>query len=500
MKKRASKDLTQDMTENVMERPEKKKRKKHKKAPIVIAVIVVIFIVFRVLGSFGNTQAGVLVTTASAVRGDVQETINTSGMVVSEEVKVIFAPVAGTLAEVNVAAGDAVKAGEMLIGYDMEKMEKMLRQSALQLEKSMAGYDDALSRDSKSQAELNEATINLGVLNQQIEDNKAYLKDLQESLSQNQRETSNALAEESFALQERLSSLTPGTKEYNEVAGAISRNNYLQQVAGSSDYVVQMQKEIQDVQERIAGYEEYKARMESQKTSSETTVMNTYDRVQYDADHELANLSYQETEEEYYIAKKGIVAEFDGIVTECGVVPGAGVSGGMQLLTLENSKNLKITFQASKYDIEKLELGQRADVVISGSNYEGTVSKINRMAVRNASNTPMVGVEIHLTEVDDNIILGMDAKVTIYTNQAQNALLVPVEVINADKEGDFLYLAENGIVVKRYIVCGVSSDLYTEVREGLTEEDVIIVSAGVELEEGMAVMVLPESQEGNGSL
>lgn len=112
----------------------------------------------------------------------------------------------------------------------------------------------------------------------------------------------------------------------------------------------------------------------------------------------------------------------------------------------------------------------------------------------------MVGVEIHLTEVDDNIILGMDAKVTIYTNQAQNALLVPVEVINADKEGDFLYLAENGIVVKRYIVCGVSSDLYTEVREGLTEEDVIIVSAGVELEEGMAVMVLPESQEGNGSL
>lgn len=103
-------------------------------------------------------------------------------------------------------------------------------------------------------------------------------------------------------------------------------------------------------------------------------------------------------------------------------------------MTLENSKNLKITFQASKYDIEKLELGQRADVVISGSNYEGTVSKINRMAVRNASNTPMVGVEIHLTEVDDNIILGMDAKVTIYTNQAQNALLVPVEVINADKE------------------------------------------------------------------
>jgi len=492
MKKRAEKEATQNMTDNVIENPKKKKRKKHKKMPIVIAVIVVIFIALRVVSGLGAGQAGVPVTTMSATRGDVQESINTSGVVVSEEVKVIFAPVSGTLAEVNVAAGDAVKAGEMLVCYDMEKMEKALRQSALQLEKSVAGYDDALAQNSQNQAKLNEATINLGVLNQQIEDNKAYLKELQNNLSQNQRETSNALAEESFNLQERLASLTPGTKEYNEVTSAISRNSYLQQVAGSSDYVVQMQKEIEDVQERIAGYEEYKARMESQKTSSETTVMNDYDRAQYDAEHELANLSYQETEEEYYIAKKGIIADFDGIVTECSAIPGAGVNSGMQLLTLEDSRNLKITFDASKYDIEKLELGQKADVVISGRSYEGTVSKINRMAVRNASNTPMVGVEIHLANADDYIILGMDAKLTVHTQKAENALLIPVEVINADKEGDFLYLAENGIVVKRYIVCGISSDTYTEVLEGLTEEDAIIVSAYADLEEGMAVTVLPQ--------
>ncbi len=478
------------MTESMTESKKKKRGKKHRKLPIIIAVIVVGFIVFRAAGGMGTATVGAYVTTASAVRGDLQESISTSGTVLSEEKKVIFAPVSGTLAEVNVEAGDVVKAGELLIGYDMDKMEKTLRQSALQLEKSMAGYDGAIAKDSQNQADLNEASVNLRVLNQQIADNKAYLKELQNSLSQNQRDTSNALAAENFTLQERLGTLTPGTAEYNEVSGAIAQNSYLQQIANSTDYVAQMQKEIEDVQERIAGYEEYKARMESQKASSEAGIMNSFDKTQYDADHELASLSYQAAEEEYYIAKKGITAEFDAIVTECSAIPGAGVSGGMQLLTLESSRNLKVSFDASKYDIEKLALGQKAEVTISGRTYEGQVSKINRMAVRNASNTPMVGVEIHLADPDDNIILGMDAKLCIYTKKAENVLLIPVEAVNADKEGDFLYVVENGTVARRAIVCGISSDALVEVKEGLSEEDKIIVSALTNVEEGMAVTVL----------
>lgn len=476
------------------ETKKKKQRKKHKKLPIIIAVLAVVFMGIRVVGSMGAAPVGAFVTTTSAVRGDLQESISTSGTVLSEEVKVIFAPVSGTLAEVNVEAGSAVKAGEQLISYDMDKMERILRQSALQLEKSVAVYDNAVARDSDNQADLREASTNLDVLNRQIEDNKTYLKKLQDDLAQSQRDTSNALAEESYELQERLRELTPGTEEYNEISNQIARNSYLQQVAGASDYVAQMQQEIADVQERIAGYEEYKARMESQKTSSEAAVMNSYDKTQQDADNELANLSYQETEEEYYIAKKGIVAEFDAIVTECSAVPGAGVNSGMQLLTLEDSRNLKVSFEATKYDLEKLELGQKADIVISGRTYQGEVSKINRMAVRNATNTPMVGVEIHLTDGDDQIILGMDAKLTIYTKKVENAILVPVEAINADRDGDFLYVVENGVVVRRAIVCGISSDIYAEVKEGLTEEDVIVLTSMSNLEEGMAVTVLPTQQ------
>ena len=481
------------------------KRKKRKKAPIIIAVVVILLIVVRFVACGGNSQAAAVVTTTQALRGDLQESVSTSGTVLSEDVKVIFAPVSGTLDQVNVAAGDAVEAGELLVSYNVEKLDSSLKQSELQLEKSNATYNSALADDSKNQWKLYEATHNIEVLNQQIADTKAYIKSLENELNESKRTTNNALAKQSMELsnklrdlQNELAGLTEGSPEYaakaaeiKDVNNQISQNSYVSQIASSSDYVDEMQKKIADAQETLSGYEKYKTEMEAQKTASEGVVLDSYDKKQYNAENELANMAYQETAADYELAKNGIVADFDGIITQCSAVPGSGVSGGMQLLTLESSENLKISFSASKNDIAKLELGQKADVVISGRTYQGEISKINRMAEKNASGTPMVGVEIHLLEVDDQIILGMDAKITVYTQKAENALLIPVEAINADRDGDFLYVVENGVVVKKPVFCGISTDTYTEILEGITEADVIIQSAFTALEEGMAVTAVP---------
>ena len=50
--------------------------------------------------------------------------------------------------------------------------------------------------------------------------------------------------------------------------------------------------------------------------------------------------------------------------------------------------------------------------------------------------------------------------------------------------------------IKTEISCGISSDEYAEVLEGITEEDQIIVNSltGVSLEEGMAVTAVPMEQ------
>lgn len=501
-------DATEPITVSPAEEPiKKKKKKKRKKAPIIIVLVIVILIAVR-LFACGNTGAPAVVTTARPILGDVEESISTSGIVSSEEQKTYFAQVSGVLGTVHVEAGGTVKRGDLLISYDMERMERNLKEASLQQLVSASSYSSTLSSNSKSQSKLQEANTNLAVLNQQIADFESYLNSLQEKLESNQRDTSKSLAEESLSLstqssqlQREMESLNIQSEDYaqeaaritqkiQEISAAQARNSYLQQVAGSTDYVVKMQKEIEDVQKRLAECKEYKAEMESQKATNENTVLDTYQQEQYSANNEISQLAYQQVEEDYYTAKQGLTAEFDGIVLDCTALEGAMVTSGMQLLTLADSNRIKVTFSASKYDLEKLEIGQKADITISGNVYEGEVSKINRMAVMSMSGTPMVDVELHITNPDDRIILGLDAKITIHTAKAENALLIPVEAINADKEGDFLFVTVNGKVVKRPVVCGISSDTYVEIMEGITEEDEVILYSYSNLEEGVAVTAM----------
>ncbi|MBQ7933271.1 MAG: hypothetical protein IJ327_00575 [Lachnospiraceae bacterium] len=108
------------------------------------------------------------------------------------------------------------------------------------------------------------------------------------------------------------------------------------------------------------------------------------------------------------------------------------------------------------------------------------------------STAPMVGVEVNVLNPDEDIILGLDAKVLVYTDKAEDALLIPVEAINADRNGDFVYVIENNLIVRKDIVCGISSDTQTQVLEGITAEDVIVLSSLTAIEEGMPATVLPE--------
>lgn len=483
----------------------KSPKKKKSKKTLVIIIVVVITLLFLMLRGCGGGESGAMVTTANAERGSLQESVSTSGTVSAEDVTVFFAPANGKLANVNVTAGDTVKAGDVLIAYDSARLDRDFREAALRQEKSSAGYNNAISDSTDNQAKLNEAKTNLAVLDQQLKDQKAYLKDLEAKLSESQRGTQNSLADENYdltkdiaKLEEEMKELTPGTDEYTkkekklkQKQSQLSRNNYLQQVANSSDYVAEMQAEIKRVQEQIADEEAYKAEMQSQKNASENGVMDSYDKISYEADKELAEIAYAEAEKAYYESKSGLCAEFDGVVTEVSAVQGSVVTEGMQLCRLESTENVKVSLQASKQDVAKLAIGQKAEVTISGNTYAGTVSKINRMASMNNSGTPMVGVEVHIDEPDEKIILGLDAKLTIETRSVEDALLVPVEAINADREGDFLYVVEEGKVVRKPVTCGISNDTYTEIIEGITEEDQIIVTYFGSLEEGMAVAVMP---------
>lgn len=482
----------------VLTAAEKKKRKKRIRNLIICAVLVLFIVIIAVSCGAAKQQINV-VNITNPVVGNVSEEVTTTGLVESEEVKVYFAPVTGKLDKVVAVAGEEVKEGSLLISYDMENMAKVMEQANLQYTASSGTYNNTIHTNKDAQRLLQEADTNIPILEQQISDTKANIKSLQEKLTKLQQDSANAFNAEALELQKKLLELqkdpVTNANAIVEVQIAIQTNQYNAQKASTTGQQASYQKQIEEQQELLAGYQEYKAEMEAQKQKAEVNALTSSQKASLSASEELNKISRNTAQENYDIAGKGITADFTGIITDVSAIDGATVTEGMQLLTLANSQKVKVSIFVTKYDLAKISLGQKADVTINGKVYEGTIAKINRMATANNSGTATVGAEVHIENPDDNIYLGLDAKVEIHTNNAENVIMIPVEALNADREGDFVFVINNGVAERRPVVTGISSTDYVQIKEGLTEMDQVILSSytGMAIEEGKPVYALPQT-------
>ena len=466
--------------------PMDKKKKKKIIRRCVIGGIVIVIIILRVGSSIAAKSAGVVVQTEAVSVQDIEQTLNTSGTVKSEEKKTYFAPVSVKIGTVNVAAGDIVQKGQPLITYDADALENARQIEELKLQANEGGYESSVYKNNKYIAELGEANVNLAVLDQQIEDSENYVKQLQQKIDDKR----TALAHEGTLLQISLLDWAdrPDSEEYMNLQKLVQYNNYEQQ---HNKDILAWQKEVDIYQEKIAAYKEYRSEMKAQKSSAESGSLDHGSKNQMEANAQMERIGSEDALASMEEVKDGILADFNGVVTEVDAVEGAIPLQGERLVTVESTDKVKIEITVSKYDLEKIAVGQAAAIDIAGQKYSGKVTKINGMATTNASGAAVVGAEIEVDNPDSAIYLGIEARVEIHIADVSGAVAIPVELINSDKEGDFVFAVENGVVVKKRITTGITSDSYSEVVDELSEGDRVIATAGLELEEGMTVTDVP---------
>ena len=465
---------------------EKKKKKKIIRRCVV--VVVLLFLVFLgVSNSIKAKNAGLIVQTASVTVQDIEQTLNTSGTVKSDESKTYFAPLSVKIGTVNVAAGDSVRKGQPLITYDADALDSARQMEELRLQASEGGYESSIFKNNKYIAELGEASVNLAVLEQQIADSENYVKELQQKINDKKA----SLAYEGTLLQISLLDWAdkPDSEEYLNLQKLVQYNSYEQQ---NNKDVLAWQKEMEIYEEKIAAYKEYRSEMKAQKSGAESGSLDDGGKSQMEANAKMERIGSEDTLVSMEKVKDGILAEFNGVVTEVDAVEGATPQQGEKMVTVESTDKVKLEITVSKYDLEKIQVGQTATIDVAGRQYSGRVAKIDGMATTNASGAAVVGAEIEIDNPDSGIYLGIEARVEIYTAKVTGVAAVPVELINSDKDGDFVFVAQDGVVVKRRITTGISSDSYTEVTDGLAEGAQVIVTTGRDLEEGMAVTVIPQ--------
>ena len=205
----------------------------------------------------------------------------------------------------------------------------------------------------------------------------------------------------------------------------------------------------------------------------------------------LSELDAKSAEELVKEGKKGITAEFNGIISKADIKQGAAVTQGMELFTIENTDKASVDVTLSKYDYNTVKEGQSVEITLGDNTYQGTVTKMSHIAVQNEKGTPVISATVSIDDPDEDIFLGVDAKVKIYAASAKNVVTLPVEVVNIGKEGSFCYVIEDGLVTKRNITTGISSEDYVEITDGIKEGEEVIADLG-DYTEGMEVQAVPE--------
>ena len=473
-----------------MSKNKKKKRKIFKW--IIIAILIIVAILgFRACSSAGNNMMS-MVETVTAERGNLEDYVSVTGMIESDEVKNYYSPVSGKLSDINVERGQTVKKGDMLISYDMDAMAKNLELARLQYVTGNSTYNGTLHNDKDTLADLQEANTNLPILEQQIKDQKAFVKSIQKSLEKMRADSANTLAAQNLNLQKQLVELQKdpiaNAEKILQIQTEMETNQYISQTAGPSEEQEKLEEKLQAEQERLADYEQYKAEMDAQKKQAEASALTSYQKENLSASEQINLMNYESAQKDYEVAQKGIVADFDGIITELSVVEGMPIGENIQLLTLANTNKIKVTIALGKYDLARVKVGQTAEINIFDNIYTGKITKIDKMATATNNGFFQVNAEVEIDNPDEDIIIGLDAKVEILTDSVENVLMLPVGALNADKNGDFVYVIENGIAVRRDVVTGISSTEFIEIKEGLSESDSVILSSLMgTVEEGMPV-------------
>ena len=549
--------------------PEKKPGKEKKKRRLtlpkkktLILGAVGLLVLYVVVSNLTRKPMLPTVAVTSVTRGNVEQTLDTSGLVSSLSEKTYFSPVSANIAKLPLEVGDNVSAGDLIVGYDLDSIQEQVQKANLELTAARSGYNDSLNKSNEKANEYSQAKHDAEKLYAEANDLRDRVSKLKDQLAQAQKEQaeqegSNAANQQKIAeLQKEAgdldgqiaqlelqisekqreidqnqaaldallnpSSPDPSTspvptedpsteierlkQEINRLQGELTELNttmdshkqrkqeiadQIKQLQGASGdaaaKVVQLQADLEKATTELSQKESELAKREGVRDSAQAAILSNEMKTQLQANTNLSELAAMSTQELLQLARAGIKAEFSGIVTKVNTKEGAATSEGMELITIASNREVMTEISITKYDLEKIAVGQKAQITLAGSQYTGTVEKISKVAEVNAQGTPVIHAQVRFDNPDDNIFLGVEAKVSVNTAKADNVLLVPVEAINTDREGSFVYAVENGLLIRKSVEIGVTSDDEAEIRSGLSEGDLIVLSAAAGLQEGMQV-------------
>lgn len=485
---------------------------------ITLGILAVAIVVIAVIGSIagGGKKSLPAVQTIPVTKGNVKQEVDATGTIESEQKKTFFSPVNGEIQIMPVEVGDSVQAGQDIIRFDLENLESENQKAELNVKSGQLDLQDAQQQAGDAQAARAEAAAKVPDLEAQIQEKQEQITSLQQQIqaaqdnaaadAQAQLEQAQARAEQEYekAVEEYETKTKPDYDKKLEDLKALLNSgsapastqaeyehalNNPPAEPDPADYAVSGEgidasADTSDLQYQMESASSELAQLQSELASqkaiaeADTTGLTDAAQEKMRISNNLAELEAKNLQALLEEGRKGIQAEFTGVISDAQVKQGATVSQGMELFTLQSTEQVCVDANISKYDFDKVKEGQKATVTLGDKEYQGTVRQISKIAITNEKGTPLIGVDVHIDNPDEGIFIGVEAKVSIQAAEAEDVPILPVEAVNIGKDGSFCYVVKDGKIAKQDVETGVTSDSYVEIKKGLKAGDQVIEDIG----------------------
>ena len=318
---------------------------------------------------------------------------------------------------------DAQNDAQAQVEQAQEEAQEAAQQAKEEYEAQMEEYNEnvAAAKEALSKAEAKAQEC----LKAKREAERAYKKDPDNSA------LSSALDEATYDYEDAVAAKADAQSNLQEIKAQMpTMNTDSTAMTGGSETGTTVMADTSDLEVAIeqasSDLAELQSELATKKAEAEAdpNALTEEEKEKMKITNNLAEIETKTAKELVIEGKKGIQAEFNGVISDSKVVEGATTTQGMEMFTIKSLDDVSVDLNISKYDYDKLEEGQKAVITIGDYTYKGTVTKISRIATPNEKGAATISVSVDIDNPDDNVFIGVDAKAVSYTHLTLPTILL----------------------------------------------------------------------------
>jgi membrane fusion protein (multidrug efflux system) len=185
-----------------------------------------------------------------------------------------------------------------------------------------------------------------------------------------------------------------------------------------------------------------------------------------------------------------IVSPINGTVEDVAIKIGQSVGPGLPIFRVVNFSTMKVVADIAEAYSSRINVGDEVIVQFPDLKKE-IVAQISSASKYIGAQNRTFQIEVRMKPEFNNFKANMIAILKINDYRAENAMMIPINIIQNDKGGSFVFVAEKGnpsfVAKKHETKVGQTYNGIVEITEGLKAGDLLITAGQLDLQDGEKV-------------